>query len=257
MSLEIGLIDDSEEVRETAALSVSHILSQKLFWIIPRSFRLGTWSLEPVQAHKALTIMLTAFDRSDRANAQVQKQLAKRVTLAILGVCPPQLIDDRRVSQTDSLIVTEMPDVLLHQASMQDDTVLFEEERPNLYVNEVARSESLVWVLIQLLRSFEELDWAVKGVQTWLAGALIALERYIESKPNSPLSVPSSRPVWVFGMRVLILVRAFVQQRRSIRTDTTNLVDGLKRLQKLSQEVELNQEWAEEIGRGLGAWADK
>lgn len=257
MSLEIGLNDDSEEVRETAALSVSHILSQKLFWNIPQSFRLGTWSLEPVQAHRALTKMLTAFDRSDRACTQIQEHLAKRATLAVLGVCPPQLVDDCRTSQNDNLIVTQMPDILLHQISMQDDTVLFEEERPNLYVDEVARAESLVWVLIQLLRSFEELGLAVKAIQTWLVGALIALGRYIESKPNSSLSVPSSRPVWVFGMRVLILVRAFLQQRRSIGTDTSNLVDGLKRLQNLGQGVELDQEWAEEIDGGLGAWVDK
>lgn len=216
------LNDDDDEIRDVAASTASWVLSHSS--VSPDT----DVTLAPLNA----SALLADFIIHSYTTSPV---LGRRCVLYLTGQEP-------RISGSDepkrlvpvSDLVTEY---------RQDSTVLFEEEKQNLFIDNVREVEVWSRALVQLQQS-AYIDSPVREVSTWAHEGLAYLTSLVgpSAEPDGLLGWASKPEILSLGFRVIAIASAL---------DPRETRGSLTRLLELGQEVSLHGRWLDMLSSAL------
>lgn len=252
MALVKALDDDADEVREVAADTVSFILSESQARITSNLSRVSAWQCEPVTAKHLLVEEL--FQRFDEV-------LVQHAIFAILGSSLPYSSikpDEVPTKDISSHFHPEEPAAtMLKQAINGEEAILFEEERPNIYIDEVEKAELFASMLLKYPQYLSNDAKAVQSLQDWLVPGLTAIATYTEAHRATALPIPAAREVFVVGLRFFVLadvlIAACVTQPCRDGAKAHALTECLERfcdLEKMAG-VDIDIHWMRKIRQAL------
>ncbi|CAG8398747.1 unnamed protein product [Penicillium salamii] len=216
------LNDDDDEIRDVAASTASWVLSHSS--VSPDT----DVTLAPLNA----SALLADFIIHSYTTSPI---LGRRCLLYLTGQEPRISGSDepkRLVSVSD--LVTEY---------RQDSTVLFEEEKQNLFIDNVREVEVWSRALVQLQQS-AYIDSPVREVSTWASEGLAYLTSLVGpgAEPDGLLGWASKPEILSLGFRVISIASAL---------DPSETRGSLTRLLELGQEVSLHGRWLDMLSSAL------
>ena len=231
IALRDALVDDEEEVRDLAAKVVCKLLSR------PSSAsgeeKSQHISLSPAAARPKMTNFI-------KSQWSWSGKMCEEAVLRLVGVPFPQRIGSETASVASPSCVRPFA-VLLQQARMPD-TVLFVEEKQNLYIDEVEEARS--WAnLLSESRSAGIATTAISTLSAWTMEGLALLAKTAAEEEDGPLGWTSKPEVYTLGMRVLLSAKVLMSHEvefskcRKLFEDI--LQNGIKR--------QLHELWIAEI----------
>ncbi|KAF4266943.1 hypothetical protein KXV68_002181 [Aspergillus fumigatus] len=239
--LEIYLIlydmlnDDDEELRELAASTASWILSYST-----------------VSPSKAVTLapryasdLLSKFIVESYAQSSL---LCTRIIQYITGQAP-------KVSgSVDKPRLKAVPDQLCEHR--KESTILFEEEKQNLFIDEVREVDVWAPMLLQMAESSFD-SGLVREITTWvLAGLSYICKFAVEESGNDGLLGWASKPeTFTLGVRVISVTGVLVSQHfaasRYLGEEQTQLKQLLESLSESGRVISLHDDWLSRAQQAL------
>lgn len=221
------LVDDDEEIRDLMASTASWVLSYSS--VSPAR----AVSLDCLSANALLTTFISQ-------NYSSSPRLCNKILQYIAGQTPRVSSAASRTKPTPvSNLMTEF---------RKESTVLFVEEKQNLFIDEVRELDVWTMNLSQLTKTAydeslitEVFEWVSEGL-SYLSG----LAR--DSNEMDGLLGWTSKPeVFTQGVRVISIVGTLISKEfpasRVLGQQTDILRDGLKSLADSGRRVELHPEW--------------
>lgn len=234
------LVDDDEDVRDHGAVIVSSILSAHLS---KRTNTSTSLSLSPPSArHKFLDHLSSNYSRS----AALLLEAVWRITGMAATVDPASRIELTRAMQNGALVEVnasslQLPAVsILLESAIQQQDVVFEEEKQNLYLDPVMEAESWAKVAIHM----EPTAWPpglADTLKNWIDDGLRSLVKALDEIGDGPLGLTSKADAFALFMQVLIMVKVLLlafkapSTKVSILRDTTDMSSIIKQLNSLSE----------------------
>lgn len=226
------LNDDDDEIRDIAASTASWVLSHSS--VSPDA----DVTLAPLNASALLADFVTH-------NYRESPMLGRRVFLYLTGQEP------RISGSDDGTCLIPVSDWISRYR--QDSTVLFEEEKQNLFINDVR--EVKVWSrsLMQLSKSAYEYS-AVREISLWASEGLLHLQSLVSpgAEPDGLMGWVSKPEIFTLGCRVITI--ASVLDSRGLFAELlhlTNTRELLTQLQSLGEEVSLHGQWLALLSKAL------
>ncbi|KAM0098262.1 hypothetical protein ACP6JE_007210 [Aspergillus fumigatus] len=239
--LEIYLIlydmlnDDDEELRELATSTASWILSYST-----------------VSPSKAVTLapryasdLLSKFIVESYAQSSL---LCTRIIQYITGQAP-------KVSgSVDKPRLKAVPDQLCEHR--KESTILFEEEKQNLFIDEVREVDVWAPMLLQMAESSFD-SGLVREITTWvLAGLSYICKFAVEESGNDGLLGWASKPeTFTLGVRVISVTGVLVSQHfaasRYLGEEQTQLKQLLESLSESGRVISLHDDWLSRAQQAL------
>lgn len=216
------LNDDDDEIRDVAASTASWVLSHSS--ISPDA----DVTLAPMNA----SALLAEFVVHSYADSSA---LGRRVLLYLTGQEP-------RISGSyESKRLIPVSDLITEYR--QDSTVLFEEEKQNLFIDDVR--EVGVWsrALVQLHKS-AYVGTPLREVSTWASDGLTYLHSLVSpgAEPDGLLGWASKPEIFILGSRVIAIASALSPD--DARESLTHLLDS-------GRKVSLHGHWLAALSRVL------
>lgn len=235
-----ALVDDDEEVRDSAAKVVCRLL--------PRPSSAGG---EEARQHMSLSPAAARPEIMNFMRSQCSWSgiLCEEAVLRLIGVPSSQRIGSETASLA-SLSCVRPFTVMLQQARAQD-TALFAEEKQNLYIDEVEETRSWANVLSESRRA-EIATTSISTLSAWTMEGLVILAKTVADEEDGPLGWTSKPEVYTLGMRVLLAAKVLIS--REVETNKCRklleeiLQNGIKR--------KLHDLWIAEIYEELEAGRD-
>lgn len=229
------LNDDDEELRELAASTASWILSYST-----------------VSPSKAVTLapryasdILSKFIVESYAQSSL---LCTRIIQYITGQAP-------KVSgSVDKPRLKAVPDQLCEHR--KESTILFEEEKQNLFIDEVREVDVWAPMLLQMAESSFD-SGLVREITTWvLAGLSYICKFAVEESGNDGLLGWASKPeTFTLGVRVISVTGVLVSQHfaasRYLGEEQTQLKQLLESLSESGRVISLHDDWLSRAQQAL------
>jgi hypothetical protein len=221
------LNDDDEELRELAASIASWILSYST--VSPSK----AVTLAPRYASDLLSKFIVD-------NYTQSSFLCTRIIQYVTGQAP-------KVSgSVDKPRLKAVPDQL--RDHREESTILFEEEKQNLFIDEVREVD--VWAAMLLQMAGSSFDpGLVREVTTWvLAGLSSICEFAVEEAGNDGLLGWASKPeTFILGVRVISIAGVLVSRQfpasGSLSEEQTRLKQLLESLSESGRAILLHDDW--------------
>ena len=206
------LVDDDEDIRGLGAAVASLILCNNSSQ--PAEAR-ATLSLSTYSAKRALlhylsskyqrstTLVLGAIWRLTGLNESIDVAVRSKL------MHPSQNMES---NEMDVFFAQLTPVSTLLENATQQQNVVFEEEKQNLYLDPVVEAEAWAQVLIDV----EEEAWSsgvAAALKLWTESGLSCLLNAIEDNVEGPLGLTSKADVHALFMRVLLMARVLVLSR--------------------------------------------
>lgn len=235
------LNDDDEELRDMAALTTSWVLSYSS--VSPNA----SIAYGPLNA-SALLASFIAKHYSD------SDQLAHRVARYLTG-------QERRISGSDDQTALVPVSHLVHQYS-QESTILFVEEKQNLFIDEVREVDVWSQVLLHLKKNALP-ENVVRQIAGWTAGGLQYISGYItqDSGEDGYLGWMSKPDSYTLIVRIISIVLTLVSDGFAapelMGIEQSVLREQLQTFLKLGQIKAVHDELLSRIEYGLSSGVPK
>lgn len=155
----------------------------------------------------------------------------------------------RLVGQRPSKVASLIPLKHMLNAAMNKETVLFDEEKLNLYIDPV--KEAATWSHVLKRSSLVNCPQAtIDSFTTWTTEGLETLISLTRSQIDGPLGWTSKPDVFALGMRVLCATDALLELRtksRKVKVRGSFLRRKLRELADVGGEMELHGLWLKKI----------
>ena len=216
------LIDDDEDVRDSAAAAVSNLKPSTE----PRS---GTEVAQiPLMVPAAQHQLLKFLEVHYHASPALWVESIQRLT----GLSSEQA---RHGYPSPSALLEDM---------IQEDTTLFVEEKQNLYVDEC--QEAAIWqnVLLGMDRAIIDADM-LRKVHAWTLDSVDALTLTACSRLGGPLGWTSKPDVFTSGVRTILAAEALIRlaDDKTLSIDIDGLQHRLRRLLLIGTDCWLHPTW--------------
>lgn len=231
------LNDDDDEIRDIAAATASRILSYS------REGNSRSVIVGPLKASSLLAefIMVRYSD---------SMHFARRVIRYLTG-------QEVRISgsneQTRLVPVSEL--IMGHR---QESTVLFVEEKQNLFIDEVR--EVRLWAKALLyMKSTAPPEGLIRQISRWVSEGLVYIHGLISQEPGADglLGWVSKPESFTLGVRVIAISSALIQPRfpgaKSMEIEPRVLRNELDAVRQAGESASVHSVWLEDISSGLNA----
>ena len=220
------LNDDDEELRNMAAATASWILSYST--VCP----LKTVSLAPLNASRLLVRFITG-------NYEGSGLLCHKVLQYVCGRTP-------RIS--DSLAKASIPAPVANLVTeyRKDSTVLFVEEKQNLFIDEVREVD--IWASI-LPETLHDCGNILNDTYKWISEGLVYLLATVNDAESDGLLGWTSKPeILTLGVRIISIAGALISRKVSAKpaltiADQRALKEKLELLLRGGSRAFWNEEW--------------
>ena len=205
-----SLVDDDEDVRDQGARVVSRILSVPPSGLSHDS--LPNLSLSPPAAKERL---LRSLGEDYRSSVPLCVEGARRLTGmgSTPGATSAKMQDEPRIGQAQSSLRLRTVSELSVEAQITS-TVVFVEEKQNLYIDTVSEAES--WA--ELLSRLEPEAWPAylaSELETWTVEGLSHILETLEVGLDGSMSLTSKPEVFALFTRVLLAARVIIMRCRT------------------------------------------
>lgn len=218
-----ALNDDDDEIRDLAALVTSKLLRGKGAHAEVR------FSLAPLVASQKLSEYLAARHRGSQ-------KLGEGALTRLTGTLEPCFLD---TAQAGSVI----------GRVRQETTILFAEERQNLFIDEVR--EAVVWSRVLKRLSDAALPaGTVHHFTAWVIDGLTALKDAASRTDGGALGWTSNPEVFALGVRLIYGAEVLLHWTRKVNRDLTmrlRLCKAMTELQEVKRGSHLHEIWLERI----------
>ena len=221
------LNDDDEELRDIAASTASWVLSYSS--VSPTS----ALALGPLNASELLATLIT-----DHYSDSVY--FARRVMQYLTG-------QESRISGSDNLS-SLVPVSSLMAQHRQESTVLFVEEKQNLFIDEVREVDVWSGVLLQLKRNAYP-ETLIRQISSWVSEALYHLLGLVsqESGSDGLLGWTSKPESFALGVRVISIASSLASPDfsvpKALDVDQATLRMQLQSLLSAGEKAYLHDNW--------------
>ena len=232
-----ALVDDDGEVRDLAARVASKLLSRTLSLSRdegPRQLSMSSASVRP---------KLMEFMKSQDLWAN---RLCVEAVLRLSGVSTSLPVSSEIFSEAVMSCIRPFSEMM--SEARKPDTVLFVEEKQNLYVDEV--EEARCWANVLSTSKYAEIaTTAITTLSTWTLDGLAYLAQVSASDEDGPLGWTSKPEVYTLGMRLISAAKVLIHRRVEFDGCTTLLKDILQK----GATKQLHDLWLVEIYEVLEA----
>ena len=208
LALYDSLVDDDEDVRDHGARVVATVLSADLFTTADRNT--NRLSLSPPAAKQRLLLFL--YDGYQNSMLLIVESV-RRLTGS------PSALDSTSAKMQDNEPQTRQGKSILYLRPVADisieaqttSTVVFVEERQNLYIDTVSEAEDWADLLIR----FDPDSWPlslVSELEAWTVGGLANIVDLLQTSVDGVLSPTSKPEVFTLFTRVLLAAKVLIMR---------------------------------------------
>ena len=207
LALYDSLVDDDEDIRDQGAKIVSTILSQPPTGL-PKN-KPPTLSLSPPAAKQRL---LRYLQEGYRDSMHLCVEGVRRLTDMTLASDSEaaNMQDESQIKQRHSnLPIRIFPELLLDAGTTS--TVVFVEERQNLYIDTVSEAEGWAELLVQL----DPAAWSsslVSDLECWTMEGLAHIHEILQNGVDEALAPTSKAEVFALVTRVLLVAKVLIMR---------------------------------------------
>lgn len=250
------LFDDDEDVRDQGAVAVSTLLSAAASKT--KLQNAGSISLMPSAASsKLLQFIVTEYESSKVFWIDAVRRLAGGISLFRLGpVEVPTNLGENSTDLVESSFIAKNRILLrlrpvrdMIQEARRQDTVLFVEEKANLFVDPVRDAKNWADALAELHPSSPDHEM-LSEITAWCTEGLSALIEIVETQEDGPLGWTSKPDVFALGMRIILMTR--VQLYYHSHQKFSICLELLRKLLLVGKERLLHGLWLQQIEKIMG-----
>ena len=253
------LVDDDEDVRDHGAKVVSSLLS----------------SSASKSAYTCTRATLSPCSAKSRLSQYLSSTYSRSATLILEAVCrligTAEIIDAGPRTELLHIVKRGVPveinaanlrltpvSVLLERA-MQEQNVVFEEEKPNLYLDPVTEAETWAKIILNI-KTEAWLPGLPATLRVWTESGLLCLLHALDEYVEGPLGLTSRADVHALFMQVVLMTRVLILSfsdclagRQGIEEEfqICNMTTSLKHLWKRGQEKDMHPLILDRIQRVL------
>lgn len=207
------LSDDDEDIRDRGAVAASEFLSGIASENNVRSVSL----MPPAASQKILQYLVNEHSNSTILWIEAAHQLTGTTSSFKLGPIKSCCsYEEPETSQEIFLHLVPARDML--QKAKQQDTALFIEEKPNLYVDPIKEAKNWAEVMLKLHSKGINSNVASE-FRNWCTDGLKALIELTESQEDGPLGWVSKPDVFTLGMRIMLAAKVQIHGPLKDRKD--------------------------------------
>lgn len=217
------LNDDDEELRDISAVAASYVLANR-----QESAEEATFALVPLATSSRLAQSLAT-------NYHTSSSLLRETIQRLTG---------QQIKMSDCTMASVSA---LLDESMENSTVLFEEEKQNLFIDDAR--EACVWysVLKQLKPEPSEINSTLtREFQQWVSEGLLSLTKAVQLEgAGGLLGFTSKTEIFILGLRVVYAARALLSRDSFAALDIDRPLIGVRAAQLLEagRAAWIHEEW--------------
>ena len=204
-----SLVDDDEDIRDSGAKIVSSILSNGSPRLVETGARL---SLSPCSASSALLQYLSSnYSKSTTLVLEAVWRLTSLAESIEVAFRTDVMHTTKDMASFDmkAISLRLTPVSVLFERATQQQNVVFEEEKQNLYLDPVMEAETWAQILVDI----ETEAWPsglAMALRFWTESGLVCLFHAIDESVEGPLGLTSRADVFALFMQVVLVARVLV-----------------------------------------------